>query len=62
MGSELYNQLHVAGYSLKVGSWYMVNKLPVFIADEGTLPASQSLPWGSILSQFNSVHTPKLFF
>jgi len=63
MGSEPYNQLHVAGYSLKVGSWVYGQQTAFFlITDECTLPASQSLPRGSILSQFNSVHTRMQFF
>jgi hypothetical protein len=52
--------LQVIPWKLVAG--YMVNKLPVFITGEGTLPASQSLPRGSVLSQFNSVQPPTRFF
>ena len=52
--------LQVIPWKLVAG--YMVNKLPVFITGEGTLPASQSLPRGSVLSQFNSVRTPHTIF
>ena len=58
---------HTTNFMLQVSPWklvagYMVNKLRVFITDEGKLPASHSLPRGYILSHFNSVHTPTWFF
>ena len=62
MGSELYNQGHVVGYSLKVGSWVYGQLTACFYCRWGYTANFTKLPWGSIPSQFNSVHTPKHFF